>query len=65
MDRRADVVAKAGKRELRAARSAPDRLTRLEDENRPPGLGERDRGGEPVGPGPDDDRVQFPTTRLF
>jgi hypothetical protein len=50
-------MAKAGKRELGGARPAADRVPRLEDENRPSGLGERDRGGEPVGPSPDDDRV--------
>jgi hypothetical protein len=57
MDGRADVVAKAGKRELGGARPAADRLLRLEDEDRPAGLRKRDRSGEPVGPGTDDDRV--------
>jgi hypothetical protein len=50
-------MAKARKREFRGARAAADRLSRLDDEDRPPGFGERDRGSEPVRPGSDDDRV--------
>jgi hypothetical protein len=57
MDGRADVVAKAGERELSGARPAADRLLRLEDEDRPAGLRKRDRSGEPVGSGTDDDGV--------
>jgi hypothetical protein len=57
VDGRADVVPKAGERELGGARSAADRLLRFEDEDRPTGVRKRDRSGEPVGPGTDDDRV--------
>jgi hypothetical protein len=57
MDGRADVVAKAGKRELGGARPAADRLLRLEDEDRPARLRKRDSSREPVGPGTDDDGV--------
>jgi hypothetical protein len=52
-----DVVAEAGQRQLGRARAAANRLLRFEDQYRPAGLGERDCGGEPVGPGSDDDRV--------
>jgi hypothetical protein len=57
MDGRADVVAKAGERQLGSPRPAADRLPRLEDEDRPAGLRKRDRSGEPVGPGTDDDGI--------
>jgi hypothetical protein len=57
MNGRANVVAKTGKGELGSTRPAADRAPGLENENRPPGFSERDRGGEPVGAGPDDDRV--------
>jgi len=57
MDRRADVVAKPGQRQLGGARSAADRVLRLQDDNRPARLGERDRGGEAVRPCADDDGV--------
>lgn len=48
VDRRADVVPEAGERELRGARPAADRVARLEDADRVPGLGEGDRGSEAV-----------------
>jgi hypothetical protein len=57
MDGRADVVAKAGKRELRSAGPAADRLPRLEDQNRSSGFGKRDRGREPVRPASNNYRV--------
>ena len=57
MDRGADVVAKTGKRQLRRARSAADRLLRLDDTDGAPGLCKRDRSGEAVRPGADYDRV--------
>ena len=57
MDRRADVMAETGKCQLGRACAAPDRLARLEDEDRTAGLGEGDRCGEAVRPRPDDDGV--------
>jgi hypothetical protein len=57
VDRRADVVTEAGEGELRGARPAADGVARLEDANGAPGLGEGDRGSEPVRPGADDDGV--------
>jgi hypothetical protein len=57
MDRRANVVAEAGKRQLLGTRSSADRLAGLENEDRASGLGESDGGGEPVRPGADDDGV--------
>jgi hypothetical protein len=60
MNRGADVVAKAGERQLRGARPAADRLLRFDDADRTPCLGERDRGGEAVRPSPDYDRVKRP-----
>jgi hypothetical protein len=57
MNGRAHVVAKARKRELGGARPAADRLPRLEDEDRAPGLRERDRSREPVRARADDDGV--------
>jgi hypothetical protein len=57
MNRGADVVAKAWKRQLRGARPAADRLLRLDDADRAPGLRERDRGSKAVRPRPDDDGV--------
>jgi hypothetical protein len=57
MNRGADVVPEAGQRELRGTGPAADGVLRLEDEDRAPGLCERDRGGQPVRPGADDDRV--------
>ena len=50
----------AGHRQLAAPGAAADRVRALEDGDRQPGLGERHRGREPVGPGPDDDGVQSP-----
>ena len=58
MDRGADVVAKAGERQLGGARPASDRVSRFEDEDRSPGLRKRDCRGEAVRPSPDDDRVE-------
>jgi hypothetical protein len=57
MNRGADVVPKSWQRQLRGASPAADRLLRLEDANRTPGLSERDRGGKAVRPRPDDDGV--------
>jgi hypothetical protein len=57
MDRRADVMAETGKCQLGRARPATDRVARLEDEDRPAGLGESNRGGEAVRPRADDDGV--------
>ena len=57
MDRGADVVAKAGKRQLRGACSAADRLVRLDDAHGTPGLSEGDRGSKAVRPCSNDDRV--------
>jgi hypothetical protein len=50
-------VAEAGERELRRARPAADGVARLEDANRPPGLGNGDRGGQAVRARADDDGV--------
>ena len=47
-----------GHGQLRGARAAADRVRALEHRDRPARLGERDRGGQPVGPGADDDGVQ-------
>src|SRR5437773_3852299 len=55
MDRGADVMSESGKRQLRSARPAADRLLRLDDADGAPGLCERDRGGKAVRPGADDD----------
>jgi hypothetical protein len=60
MDRGADVVAESGKRQLRCARTAADRLVRLDDADGAPGLSQRDRSGKAVRPRPDDDRVKCP-----
>ena len=49
-----------GQRQLLGPRPAADRVGRLEDPNRPPGPGQRDRRGQPVGAGPDDDGVEPP-----
>jgi hypothetical protein len=57
MDRRADVMAEAGKRQLRRSRSAADSIGGLEDEDRASGLRESDAGSQPVRAGADDDRV--------
>jgi hypothetical protein len=50
-------MAEAGERQLRRACSAADGVARLEDEDRPAGLSEGDRGGEAVRPRADDDGV--------
>jgi hypothetical protein len=57
MDRGADVVPKSRKRQLGSARAAADRVLRFEDEDGAAGPGERERGGEPVRAGADDDSV--------
>ena len=51
------VVLKARQRELGGLQRAAQRRRRLDDEHRAPGTRERDRRDEPVGPRPDDDRV--------
>ena len=58
MDRRARVVDEPRQRQLGGAGPTPDGVRRLVDPDRPPGPRELDRGGEPVGPGADDDRVE-------
>ena len=57
VDRGADVVAKAGKRQLSSARPAADSLLCLDDANGAPGLSECDRGSKAVRPRSNDDRV--------
>ncbi len=57
VDRRADVVDEAGQRQLGRAAAAPRRVGGLEHQHRAPGLGDRERRGEPVRPRPDDDGV--------
>ena len=57
MDRGADVVPKSRQRQLLGALSTADRLLRLDDAYGAPGLSERDRSGQAVRPGPDDDGV--------
>ena len=57
MDRGADVVPKAGKRQLSGARPAADRLLRLDDADGAPGLSEGDRSSKAVRPRSNDDRV--------
>jgi hypothetical protein len=57
VDRGADVVAEPGQRQLRGARSAADRVPRLEHEHGASRLGKSDRGGQPVRAGADDDGV--------
>jgi hypothetical protein len=57
VDSRANVVTKAGQRQLGGPRAASDRVARLDDENRASGLRERDGGGEPIRAGADDDGV--------
>ena len=52
-----DVVLKAGQRQLGGLGGAAERRRSLDDEHRAPGAGQRDRRGQPVGPGADDDRV--------
>ncbi len=57
VDRRADVVAEAGLRQLLGAGAPADRRRRLEHQHRAPRLCDRDRRGEPVRARADDDRV--------
>ena len=56
-DGRANVVPEPGERELFGADAAPEPICRFEKQDRTPLDGEDRRGGEPVGPGPDHDRV--------
>ena len=58
MDRGADVVGEAGQGELRGPKAAADVGCRFTKHRLDPGPGQHDRGGEPVGPGPDDDGVR-------
>ena len=57
VDRRADVVVEPGLGQLGRAAPAAGRRLRLEDDDPVTGLGQGDRGDEPVGSGADDDRV--------
>jgi hypothetical protein len=50
-------VAEARQGQLRGAGPASDAASRFEDEDRSSGFCERDRGSEPVGTRPDDNRV--------
>ena len=50
-------MTEARQRQLRGARSAADRVLRLDEEDGPSGLRECDRGGEPVRARTDDDCV--------
>ena len=50
-------MAEAGQRQLLGAHGAAGRVGGLEHETARPRLGEADRGGQPVGPAADDDRV--------
>src|SRR5581483_7268553 len=55
VDRGADVVAEAGKRELLGAHAAADRRLRFVDEDVESGARKGDRSGKTVRPGSDDD----------
>jgi hypothetical protein len=57
VDGRADVVPEARKRQLARACATPDGVLRFQDQDRPAGLSESDRGREAVRPRADDDRV--------
>ncbi len=48
-----------GKRQLRRADRAAGRRHPLEDEHAQPGPREENRGGKPIGPGPDDDGIMI------
>ena len=63
-DRRADVVAEPGERQLRGPRPATGLGRGLVDADRAPGTGQGDRGGQAVRSGPDDDRVDGRVTLL-
>ena len=56
-DRRAHVVAEPGERQLHGPGPATGLVGGLVDADRAPGTGQRDRRGQAVRPGPDDDRV--------
>jgi hypothetical protein len=57
VNRRADVVPKTRERQVRGSGTAADRLVAFDDEDRAPGLRERDRSSEAVRPGADNDGV--------
>jgi len=57
VNRRADVVVKAGDRQLGRAGAAADRLGALDHVDGAPAARQLDRGGQAVGPGAYDDRV--------
>jgi hypothetical protein len=57
MDRGAEVVPEAWKRQLASSCPTADRVPGLEDENRAAGLSEGDRSSETVRPRADNDRV--------
>ncbi len=56
-DRRADVVAEPGQRQLGGPGPAAGRVGGLVDADRAPGTGQGDRRGQAVGPGADDDGI--------
>jgi hypothetical protein len=58
MARRADIVPKRRQREFRFAGPTAVSGLRLDHAPGAPGLRERDRSGEAVRPGPDDERVR-------
>ena len=61
MDRRAVVVQQAGHDRLAGARAAADLVGGLQHGHLHAGLGEGDRGGEPVGSGANHDRIGHAT----
>ena len=64
VDRGERVVAEAGQRQLLGAHGAAGRVGGLEHEHRAPGLGEPDRGREPVRARADDHGVAHAASRL-
>ncbi len=56
-DRRADIVAKSGERQLGGPGATARRRRCLVDPDRSPGPRQGDRRGQTVRPGPDDDRI--------
>ena len=63
-DRRADVVAEPGQRQLRGPGPATGRRGGLVDADRAPGTGQGDGRGQAVRSGPDDDRVDAGRSRV-
>jgi hypothetical protein len=57
VDGREGVVPEARQRQLLGADGTAGTVGGLQHRDPPPGLGEPDRGGQPVGTGPDDDGV--------